>query len=307
MWEELERESGQVLMITTGGLMVGERDGVLVSGALRSAVEHRLPYEEIDAREMRRRFPCFIPDERMVGIWEPRAGVLFPERCIAAYLERARVSGAVIHTHEPVERWCPDGQGVRVETSRGSYRAEQLILSAGAWCPGLLLDLGSTLAVERMVLLWFEPIGNPDLFDPGRCPISIWEYAKDRFFYGFPRLDDGIKLARHHEGEITTPDRIRRRVEEAEVDPLRNLALRYMPEAAGKLNRSAVCMYTNTPDGHFIIDRHPEHRQVLIVSACSGHGFKFAPTIGEIASDLMVEGWTRHDLGLFGIGRFAMS
>lgn len=310
LWKELEREArerdpGARLLLESAGLMLGPPDGELVTGALKSAIEHSLPHERIDAAEVARRVPALVPGSGMVGVWEPRAGVLFPEQCIAAFLETARRHRAELHADEPVLSWRPEGAGVEIRTARGRYLAGRLVLAAGAWLPRLLPDLALPLEVERVPLFWFEPRSDAALFDAGRFPIFILEHERDRFIYGFPRIGDSVKLARHHEGEPVDPDRVRREVGEEEVAPLREVLARHLPAANGPLRASAACMYTNTPDRHFVIDAHPTHSAVTIVSACSGHGFKFAPTIGEIVSDLLVEGFTRWDLGLFGIGRFA--
>ena len=179
------------------------------------------------------------------------------------------------------------------------------MLAAGAWLGDLLGGVELPLAVERVVQFWFEPAGDRTLFDPARLPVSIWEYDRDRFFYGFPRLERGVKMALHHEGEITEVASVRRSVAPQEVGRLRVLLERFVPAADGPLAAASVCLYTNTPDGHFVIGRHPEAEQALVVSACSGHGFKFAPVIGEIVSDLVVEGWTRYDLSLFGLSRWS--
>jgi sarcosine oxidase len=304
LWDELERESGERLRLETGGLMVGGRDGVLVSGALRSAREHRLQHELIDAAEIGRRIPAFRPDTDMVGVWEPQAGVLFPERAIGAFLASAGRHGATVRLSEPVVSWRMEKAGVELETANGSYRAERLVLAAGAWLPRLLPDLALPLTIERVVQCWLEPAGDAAVLEPPRCPISIWEYEPERFFYAFPLLEEGLKVALHHQGEPADPDRLRREIDPAETAALRALIERYMPDAAGPLKAAMVCMYTNTPDSHFIVDRHPRHPAVLLVSACSGHGFKFAPAIGEVVSDLIVEGETRHNLELFKLGRW---
>jgi sarcosine oxidase len=301
LWEELERETGRTLRLETGGVMVGPESGVLVSGALRSAREHRLPYELIDAAEIARRVPAFRPDPRMVGVWEPRAGVLFPEAAIAAFLEVARRHGAEIRTNTVALSWESDGAGgYRVRTNAGIVRAERLVLSAGAWLAGLVPDLGLPLTVERLVQFWFDPAGDRERLEPSRIPISIWEHAPGRFFYGFPLLDGRIKLAIHHEGEITDADRLRREVGPDEVEPLRALIRRYVPDADGPLAASAVCMYTNTPDDHFS-STHPLHparcrERGSATASVRAHG-------GEIASP-PDRGHRALDLGMFRIGRW---
>lgn len=299
LWSELEQRSGVVLYRRTGGLMIGAAESELVAGALRSAHEHGLAHELIGAREIRKRFPALQPADDMVGVLEPRAGVLFPELCVAAHLDLAQEAGADLRFDEPVLRWEPDGGGVRVFTQRGEYRASHLIATAGAWMSALFPDLALPFAIERQTLYWFEPPVAGDLFDPERCPIHLWQFDGRRFFYGFPDLGEGVKVGRHHHGRIGTLDTVDRDVSAEEVDDIRGLVRRFVPRADGALRRSAVCLYTNTPDEHFWIDRHPAHANVLIVSPCSGHGFKFSGVIGEIVADWVTEGGSRFDLSLF--------
>lgn len=298
LWAELEAESGRALFRQTGGLMIGRRDGAVVTGALRSAEEHRLGYELLSADEIRRRFPGLRPPGEMVAVWEPRAGILFPERCVEAHLDRARRHGAALQFDEAVSRWEAGPEGVRVVTGRGEYEGGQLLLTAGAWLPQLLHGGSPPLAVERQVQFWFEAV-EPDLFEPARCPIHIWEYDSGRHFYGFPDLGEGVKTAIHHEGETTSPESVRREVGPGDVEAMRAVIRRFLPGADGAVRSSVVCMYTNTPDRHFLIDRHPAHRNVIIASPCSGHGFKFSSAVGEVLADLLTEGRSRLDLGLF--------
>jgi sarcosine oxidase len=303
LWEELERESGRPLLARTGGVMIGPRGGALVKGALASAEAHRLPHELLDAAAIAARVPAFRPDADWVGVWEPNDGVLRPEAGIAAMLAAAARHGAALRTDEPALAWRAERTGVSVTTARGRYRAGTLVLAAGAWMPRLAPEL--PLTVARQLLFWFEPVGARAAHDPGLCPISIWEYAPERFFYSFPRSEQGVKVAIHGRGAPADPDRLDREVRADEVAEVRALVQRWMPFASGPLTASVACMYTNTPDGHFVIDRHPAHANVMLVSACSGHGFKFAPVVGEAVSDLVVEGRTRHDLSRFGARRWS--
>ena len=303
LWEELERECSRPLLSRTGGMMIGPRDGELVRGALASAEAHGLPHEVLDAEGIARRAPAFRPRADWVGVYEPNDGVLRPEAGIAAMLASAAKHGASLFMNEPALSWRANGTGVTVRTARGDIHGGACVLSAGAWMPGLLPEL--PLSVARQTLYWFEPIGARNAHDAGMCPISIWEHAPERFFYSFPRSEMGVKVAIHGEGAAADPDTLDRTVQPAEVAECRRLVQEYMPFASGPLSASAVCMYTNTPDGHFVLDRHPEHAQAIVVSACSGHGFKFAPAIGEAISDLLVEGRTRHDLSRFGARRWS--
>jgi sarcosine oxidase len=303
-WADLERQSGQTLFAQTGGLMIGPEDGPLVRGALTSAREHDLPHEVLSASEVHHRFPGLIPRLDMVGVWEPRAGVLFPERAIETQLMLATRAGAELRFEEPLAGWRKAGDNVEVTTPAGTYAASRLVLAAGAWTRSLLPDLDLPLVVERTVIYWFRPEPATDRFAPDRFPVFIFEISPDNLWYGFPDLGEGVKAALHHQGESTDADTVRRAVGPEEVARIRAIVQSFMPDADGPLVDSAVCMYTNTPDGDFLIDFHPSHSSVLIASPCSGHGFKFSSAIGEILADLAMEGRSRFDLAPFRLDRF---
>ncbi len=161
---------------------------------------------------MRARFPVLRPDDDMVAVWEPRAGILFPESCVTAFLARARHHGAQLRFDEPVDSWEADGDHVRVFTASGQYRARQLIVTAGAWVSSLLPGLRLPFRIERQVLHWFDPVRASDAFAPERCPIHLWQFDGRRFFYGFPDLGTGVKAGFHHDGEDTTAADVRREV-----------------------------------------------------------------------------------------------
>lgn len=298
-WRELERLAETPLLEQTGGLMIGALRSVLVEGARRSAREHGLQHALLSSGEIRERFPALRPEPDMVGVWEPRAGVLAPEACIRAQLEQARRHGASLRFEEPVVRWQSDGTHVEVYAGSGRHRARRLIISAGAWVGSLLQGLQLPFTIERQVLYWFEPIRDAESFTPQRCPIHLWQFDGNRFFYGFPDKGAGVKLAFHHGGETATADGLRRAATSAEVAEIRAAVQRFVPDANGRLLDSVACLYTNTPDEHFWIDWHPAHANVLVASPCSGHGFKFAPVIGEILADLVEGRPPRFDLGPF--------
>ena len=306
LWAELEQASGRQLLLQTGGLMIGPPGGVLVTGAKRSAEDHKLAHEVLSAAELRRRFPVFAPPDDFVAVWEPRAGILFPELAIQTHLELAVRAGATLRFDEPILNWEPDGRGVRVSTASNQYRARRLLLSAGAWIGSLLPDLPLALRVERQVMCWFESRGSESASSRRllQAPIFIWEHAPRRFFYGFPDLGEGVKVAIHHEGEITRPEVLWREAQPEDVVPVKALLERFLPGAAGPLRSAVVCMYTNTPDEHFILGHHPAYPQALIASPCSGHGFKFSPAIGELAALLLDGQPPSFDLSLFAPERF---
>jgi sarcosine oxidase len=177
------------------------------------------------------------------------------------------------------------------------------VLAAGAWMPELVPELAPALAVERQHFHWFEPMGDRRDFAPDRCPIALWELAPDRFFATFPDVGDGVKCGTHHEGELTSPDAVHREVRDDETATERARLAALMPRAAGPLRDRRVCLYTNTPDHHFLIDTHPAFPQVVLASPCSGHGFKFASAIGEVLAQLATGERVEFDLTPFGVGR----
>jgi sarcosine oxidase len=305
LWETLQREGGSRLLLPTGGLMIGPEPGVLVQGALASARAHALAHEVLDSRALRARYPAFTVADGIVAVWEPRAGVLFPESCVLAHLRGATRSGAVLQFEERVLAWTAHDNRVEVKTEHGTYEAEHLIITAGPWAGAVLAQLGLPLAVERNVMYWFAP-REPGLFTPDRFPVYIYEYDPDAFIYGFPQVDrDGVKVAHHHSGVFCTPDTINREVTEEETGRFRAILARTLPALDSPPLGAVTCMYTNTPDGHFIIDRHPYHPRVTIAAGFSGHGFKFAAVVGEILAELALYGHTRHPIGLFRLDRFA--
>jgi sarcosine oxidase len=170
--------------------------------------------------------------------------------------------------------------------------------------PELLPTLGLPLAIERAVQHWFRPSLDGGLSGPDRLPVFIMEYARERLLYGLPDTGHGIKIAKHHQGERTTADTVRRRVDDHERVEMQALVMQWLPRVAGPLTESTVCLYTNTPDRNFILDYHPAHRNVIVASPCSGHGFKFASAVGEILADLAVEQTPAFDLSPFRATRF---
>jgi sarcosine oxidase len=304
MWPQLEAESGELLFQKTGGLYAGRRGSAVLDGSLLSARQHGLPHELLDVAEARKRFPALQLDDDMAALHEPLAGLLHPERCISAHLRLAERHGATLQFEERVTGWTA-GTAIEVRTNRGAYSADRLVVAAGAWLPGLVPDLALPLTVQRQPLFWFEPTGSPELLEPERLPVWILELDAEYAFYGFPMLPgQGAKVARHHGGRRTDPDGIEREADAADEHEVRRFMERYLPLANGPCLDSRVCMYTNTPDFHFILDQHPADERVVICSPCSGHGFKFSNVIGSIAADLALDGRTPHEIGFLSLKRF---
>jgi len=296
LWTELEQHSTERLYLQTGGIMLGPADGPLVTGARPSAETHKLQYELLTAQEVHSRFPAISPQPEMVAVAEPRAGVLFPERCLRTHLSAATTLGAEFRFNETVHQWRDIGSEVEVLTTNGIFRAPQLLISAGSWVRELVPGL--PVIVERQSLVWFKP-QKPLLFQPDRCPIYICEYEPGRFFYGFPDLGNGVKVALHHQGDKADPNTASRDVSRAEMDSLHAVVNRFLPELSNTVLNATSCLYTNMPDENFLIDWFPSAPRVLVCSPCSGHGFTFSSVVGEIAADLLIKRESPFDLALF--------
>ncbi|WP_418960677.1 N-methyl-L-tryptophan oxidase [Streptomyces tritici] len=303
LYETLERDTGRDVATLCGGVMVGRRESRTVAGSLRSALQWDLPHELLDAKELRRRFPTLTPADDEVGLYEARAGLLRPENTVAAHLQLATQRGADLHFEEPMLRWEPCREGVRVHTAEDSYTAGQLVICPGAWAPQLLTDLGVPFTIERQVMYWFQPDGGTAAFRPERHPVYIWEDAQGVQIYGFPAIDgpeQGAKVAFFRRGVPCTPETIDRTVRDEEVAAMADQLSRCLPSLPGRFLKAATCMYSNTPDEHFVLARHPAHPEsVTVACGFSGHGFKFTPVVGEIVADLALTGATAHPIELF--------
>lgn len=308
LWAELAAEAGELLFHRTGALMIGPPDGELVSGAKQSAELHGIPYEILEPAEVRRRFPAFAPPEDSVALLEQNAGLLLPERIIALHLRFAERRGALVLTSDVVTQCIPDRGGVAVVTQSGrKIRASKAIVAAGPWMPGFFPELELPLQVERQLLHWFRPAGRREVHMADCCPLSLWEFEPGRLFATFSDLADGVKCGVHHEGTILPdPESVDRTITPDEDATVRALLAAIQPLAAGEQVESRVCLYTNTPDLHFIIDSHPVHQQILLASPCSGHGFKFSSAIGELLADTTAGSRPRVDCSPFTLARFGL-
>jgi len=318
LWRELERETGKTLLTTNGGLIISSsartsRTHVenFFQNTLAAARKFGIAHEVLDAQEIRRRFPQFnvADDER--GYLEKEAGFLRPEACVAAHLTQAERSGAEIHRNENVLTFHGSATGVSVTTDRGAYAAETLIVAAGAWLPGLIGEqLARHFTVYRQTLFWFDIEGAVAPFLPERCPIFIWELQRRKQgIYGFPAIDGaggGVKIATEQYEDATSADAVRRNVTADEIRAMyADYVVPYISGVADKCLKAVTCLYTVTPDFGFVIDRHPQCERVLLVSPCSGHGFKHSPAIGEALAELSTGGAARFDLAPFALKRFA--
>ena len=302
LWDQLDAVP-RGLLIPTGALYLGPDHSSAVAGSRASALAHGVPAEELTAAGIRERWAPFRPAAHEVGLFERRAGVLVPEACIQAMLDAAAPARVTQAFGESLRDWSALGGGVEVRTTARTVSAGALVLATGPWLRDELRALGVAAWVERVVQHWFRPKRDAQAFAPDRLPIYLWEDDAGVIFYGFPMLGGVLKCAIHHRGEDTDVDTVRREVSADEVARARERLERLLPDAAGEHTRSAVCVYTNTPDGDFVVDRHPKSARVIVCSPCSGIGFKFAPVIGELVAEL-VDGEEPAELQDFRIARF---
>ena len=304
LWDEIERKSGEHLLHKYGSIDAGPADSWVFKGSHQSVVEHDIDHEVYTGKELRQRFPGYqLPHDTMV-LYQKDGGFLVPERSTVAYANAAIEHGAEIHGREEVLGWEPVGDGVRVTTDRAEYEADSLVVTAGAWNAHIMPLLDGLAVPERQVLAWLQP-ENPSHFRPQNFPVFNLLVDEGRY-YGFPVYSvPGFKFGMyHHFEEHGDPSSFSWEPTIEDEEALREFASRYFPTGAGPTMSLKACMFTNSPDKHFIIDLHPEFPQVSFAAGFSGHGYKFASVIGEIMADLAQRQSTRHDISLFNAARF---
>jgi sarcosine oxidase len=303
-WYDLEQRQGIHLLTENPCLSIGRSDSPMIAGVLASAKQHHLPVEHLSAAELRHRFPAFRIGEDYGGVLECSAGFLYVEDCVQAHACEAVRLGATVQDNEPVVSWKADEREVSVETQAGRYTAARLVITAGPWAGEVLARRGAFLRVMRQVVQWF---GTRDdrCFRRDVFPLYIADTPLGHF-YGFPVLNtNGAKVAQHYGApELHYPSEIDRSAKPEDEETARAFLREYLPAIDGPCRRASVCIYTLTPDRHFVIDLHPDHPNVALAAGFSGHGFKFASVVGEILADLADKGRTDLPIGMFRIDRF---
>lgn len=304
LWRELGSATGADLLTLTGALMIGPPSAEAISGALAAAADHSLDVRLLKADEIRRTYPGHIVGNRDVAVLDAQAGFIRPEAAVAAMISRLEELGGEVRRGVVVSAVNHGGaDGVEVVTDEARETFDAVVIAAGPWTHDLIDWL--PLSVERQVLAWFAIEGDAGWLAPDKFPVFIRQANDMGDVYGFPTLDGvSVKLARHHLGDATDPEHVRRDVTGSELDPLRRYARTRLRGVSQRVVRTVTCMYTNTPDGHFAVGLHPEDARVAVLSPCSGHGFKFAPVIGDIAADLVFDGHTARDISHFSLERF---
>ncbi|NNF59160.1 MAG: N-methyl-L-tryptophan oxidase, partial [Rhodothermaceae bacterium] len=297
-WDALHDRTGEQVFHRTGLVSFGLPEGELLRGTRASAEHYGVTVEEVARSEACERFPAFEVPEAYEAVFEPDAGFLLATRAIHLYAQQAKQHGAVLRARERVQSWVLDGDGVRVVTERGTYLGSRVVFTSGAWTSGLLPTLRASLRVTRQVYGWVQPL-EPERFAVGRFPGWLLESEAHGIYYGFPMLPaepfgcrPGLKLGRHVAGGRIALERLDRAVSTDEEEDFRRGLRRFLPSAHGPTLDTGVCLYTMTPDEHFVVGPVPSMPQVFVASGFSGHGFKFAPVIGEVLADLVTEGVT---------------
>ena len=304
LWSEIESVTGEQLLYKTGSIDTAPSGHEVFEGSLESCLLHDIPHRVLNHAQINEEFPGYQLPPGHMGLLQGDGGFVLSERSIVAYANAAMSTGAEIHAREVVSGWEPDQGGVRVFTDRGEYTAERLVITAGAWTSGMVPILDDLAVPERQVLAWLQPIDG-SLYTPDVFPVFNAYFDEGRY-YGFPVFGiPGFKVGRyHHLEEVIDPDRAIKAVTGEDEAVLRSAVERYFPKANGTTMTLKTCMFTNTPDEHFIVDLLPANSQVAVAAGFSGHGFKFASVIGEILADLAINGETEHNIDLLKIDRF---
>ena len=305
LWRELEHATGEELLRITGVLSVGAETSEIIRGTRRAASEHNLPLELLSQREVKARYPTLELWKDEVALLEVDAGVLNPERAVRAHLTLAKARGAKMRFGVAMESWHATDNGFEIHLSDGTQvLASKLVLALGPWFKETLESLGVRIRVQRNIQAWFSP-GTHAYDAPGFPGFLVNRQDLPAPLYGFPDFGDGVKAAFHGSGDLTDANHVNREVDLVrDVEPIARALEQWMPGAAQTLREAKPCMYTLTPDEHFVIDHHPDHGNLVLCGGFSGHGFKFAPVIGEIGAELALDGGSRHVIEFLSLRRF---
>ena len=318
IWREIEKETGNKLLEMNGGLIISSGAKTAINhvenffeNTIAAARKYNIKHEILDASQIRERFPQFNVQDNETGYYGYNAGFLRPEECVGSQISLAEKYGAQIHRNEKVESFSENDGIVRVKTNLGEYEAKKLIVSAGPWFPALIEEeYAKFFKVIRQVLFWFDIKTSIERFEPKNFPIFIWELQGNKQgMYGFPAINGqngGVKIASEQYETTTTADTVNREVSQEEIRVMyNNFIAPYFPDLSDKCVKAVSCLYTVTPDSHFVIDTHPKYPSIILASPCSGHGFKHSAAIGEILAQVAIDGKSKIDISSFSIKRFA--
>ena len=303
LWRELERDGGMPLLSVKGAVYVAPAGHGLLEGVLLSARLHSIDCERLSSRQANQRFPGFAVPDTWEAVFESRGGVLRAHDCQKAHVDLARSRGADLRFGEAARSWRRESGNFVVMTDQGRHTASKVILTTGPWACELLADLGLPLSGRRIPVIHFEP-KEPARYDARTMSVYFWA-TPEGVYAGFPHFDgEGVKIMRDDRSETCTPATVRRDIDAADIAEVAGFAEKYMPFANGGVKKSLVCLYPMTPDNHFVIDRHSGQLGLVYAAGFCGHGFKFAPVIGEVLADLALDGETAQPVGFLSASRF---
>lgn len=309
-WNDLEQVAEAKILTRCGLAYIGPRQGELVSGVLNSSAQYDIPIDSNRENNIER-FPQFKVPSNSEFIFEENAGFVQPERAILAYCGLALQHGAQLMIKTPVKSWEQKNDYLILDTNNQKFKARKVIFTSGAWTSGLLPEMSHLLKVSRQVIAWFRP-SEPTELKPDYFPAwTIEDTDQASIYYGFPYISgdffgppEGLKLGYHLPGQVTEPDSVNREVSEDDLQRLRDLLKKYFRAENFEFVAGKTCLYTNSPDGHFIIDELPENPNIVMAAGFSGHGFKFASGVGEVLKDMTLGGTVTDEIGFLGLSRF---
>jgi len=308
-WQSLEQAISSQLYFKTGLLYFGPDKHLLIKGTQESAIKYGIEVNQLTQKEQLKQFPQFKIPEDYTNLMEVDAGFVTPERAILAFTEQALKCGAIIHVKEKTLEWWKKDGVIKVKTNKQTYKCKKLVLTTGAWTSKFAAV--NNLEVTRQVMAWAQP-KNWDMFDLNNFP--CWTFADPSvkgIYYGFPILPAssfggpvGLKFAHHTKGILSDPEIVSRNISKEEGSILVEAIRKFIPEGIDNIHSMKTCLYTYSPDEHFILDFYNENKDVVIAAGFSGHGFKFASVIGEILSDLAIDGKTKYPIDFLSAKRF---
>ncbi len=306
LWDQLGERRGRPLRHEIGLLEIGPPDGPVIAGVRQSARQHRLDVEELNARQIAERFPGFRADDEWTGLFERRAGYLDVEQCVVAHAEEAVKLGAELRAGIEARSWNAGASAIAVSTDAGDFQAARLVIAAGSWAPQLLRELSIPLVVRRKPQFWY-PADAAYRADRG-CPAYLFDLPEG-IFYGIPQIDEhGLKVAEHTGGDpVADPLDVDREPHRADQERVEQFLANHLPGVRREIAHFSVCMYTLTPDEHFIVDRHPSDPRIVLAAGLSGHGFKFTGVLGEALADLALSGRTDLPIGFLSLDRAGLA
>ncbi len=301
-WNTLEQETGKELYFKTGLLYAGTSNNEMIKGIKQSASLYNIELENLNVADATNRFPQFTFPENLEVLFEPEAGFLPPEKAIRLYAKQAKKNGATVNINEKVIDWKKNGANIIVRTDKSSYQCNKLIITAGAWAGKMIPGFADKIKVTRQFIAWIKTKNDKQFALPNFPCWMIGDADKHGCFYGFPLLDTkkfgepaGLKLAHHFPAQVTDPDNVNRETTEDDLKNIKYCLDKYLPGVFDSVLHTKICLYGNSPDENFIIDKLPGYEEnVSIACGFSGHGFKFASVVGEILADLAIGG--RSDL-----------